>query len=30
MDGDAERLSLPNQHEQSLAPRDPRVNQAAL
>ena len=30
MDGDTERLSLPDQHEQPLAPRDPRVNQVAL
>ena len=30
MDGDAERLPLPDQHEQPLAPCDPRVNQVAL
>ena len=30
MDGDTERLSLPDQHEQPLSPRDPRVNQVAL
>jgi hypothetical protein len=30
MNGDAERLPLPNQHEQPLAPRDSGVNQVAL
>src|SRR5215469_276062 len=30
MDGDTERLSLPNQHEQPLASRDTRVHQVAL
>jgi hypothetical protein len=30
MDGDTERLPLPNQYEQPLAPRDPRVDQVAL
>jgi hypothetical protein len=29
-DRDAERLLLPDQHEQPLAPRDPRINQVAL
>jgi hypothetical protein len=30
MDGDTERLPLPNQYEQPLAPCDPGVNQVAL
>jgi len=30
MDGDTERLPLPDQHEQPLAPRDSGVNQVAL